>query len=266
MSLIDHNNVKLGKKLGHVEDPRTFRLAEFLPRTAIPDLNVPKQFRLAARRHQVPMFANDNAGDCTFASQGHRIVVQEAAVGQASETQLKDSDVLNGYSAVSGYDLRTGANDNGAYMLDVANYMRKVGIGKQKDGSPHKVAAFIQVPLKTEYLRAASMIFGGLWFGVWLPISAQRQDVWEVPAEGPTGDGEPGSWGGHAIFAQGYDPLGLPFYTWATEMRMSWQFVQTYADEAFVFISDDFLRRLTKTTPRGFDIARLNGYLAELHK
>lgn len=264
MSVIDYNDVKLGKKLGRVDDPRTFRLAEFLPSIAMSDLKIPKQWRLARRRNTVPMFGNDNIGDCTFASHGHRIVVQEAAVGQASEIKLTDDDIIKGYSAVTGYDPISGALDDGAYMLDVANFMRRIGIGKQKDGTAHTVAAFIQVPLKVEYLRAAAMIFGGVWYGIWLPVSAQGQPSWEVPPQGPIGAGEPGSWGGHAIYSQGYDPLGCHIYTWSREMRMSWQFVQTYVDEAYVFVTEDFLRRLTRTTPRGFDIDRLNGYLAEL--
>lgn len=262
---VDHKNVKLGKKLGRVNDPRTLQLGEFIPRTALSEIKVPKRWRLGSRRKTVPMFANDNYGCCTFASNGHRIVVEEAAVGQRDAVKLTDEDILAGYSAVTGFDPARPETDNGAYMLDVANYMRRTGIGREKDGTPHTVDAFIEVTrTRLEYVRVGMMLFGGLWCGVWLPNSAKRQDIWDVPAAGPVGDGEPGSWGGHAIEIVGFDEKGLTLYTWAREQKMTWAFFTAYVDEAYVFITEDYLRRVQQTTPRGFDAERLRGYLSEL--
>jgi hypothetical protein len=254
-------NGKLGKKLGRVEDPRTLQVNSIVSLAA---LTIPKSWGIGHGHPTIPMFANDRYGDCTFASSGHRIITQERAARQGTETQLTDDDIIKGYAAVTGFDPATGANDNGAYMLDVANYLRKTGLGKQRDGSPHTVAAFAEVARREEWARAAAVVFGGLWLGVWLPISAQSQEVWDVPADGPTGDGQPGSWGGHAIYASGYDAGGLWFYTWGELRKMTWHFFKVYCDEAFVFISQDYLYRARQTTPRGFSVSALEDYLKEL--
>jgi hypothetical protein len=260
-------NGKLGKKLGKVLDPRTFQLREFLPRTAISEIKIPKAWRIGGLRHEVPMFANDDYGCCTLASTGHGIIVQEAAVGQRTEIKLTDVDILAAYSAITGFDPNRPETDNGAYMLDVANYRRKVGIGKEKDGTTHTVEAFIEVNrADLAQVRAGTVLFGGLWLGVWLPNSAKHQTVWDVPPEGPHGEGEPGSWGGHAVQAVGYDANQVTIYTWGREQQLTWNFFNAYVDEAYVFVTEDYLRRGSKTTPRGFDVTRLEGYLAEIKK
>jgi hypothetical protein len=66
---------------------------------------------------------------------GHGIAVHENSARQR-ESALSDSDVLAVYAAVSGFDISTGNNDNGAYLIDVLRYMRTRGMGRQKDGRP----------------------------------------------------------------------------------------------------------------------------------
>ena len=58
-------------------------------------------------------------------------------------------------------------------------------------------------------IATAIWLFGGAYIGVELPLAAQSQDVWNVPAN-PGPDDEPGSWGGHAIYLVGYDLPELP--------------------------------------------------------
>ena len=53
-------------------------------------------------------------------------------------------------------------------------------------------------------VAAAIWLFGGAYIGVEFPITAQNQDVWDVPAK-PGPKDEPGSWGGHAVYLVGYD-------------------------------------------------------------
>ncbi|MGO8790269.1 MAG: hypothetical protein ACLQVL_23205 [Terriglobia bacterium] len=53
-------------------------------------------------------------------------------------------------------------------------------------------------------IATAIWLFGGAYIGVELPITAQNQDVWDVPAN-PGPNDEPGSWGGHAVYLVGYD-------------------------------------------------------------
>lgn len=53
-------------------------------------------------------------------------------------------------------------------------------------------------------IATAIWLFGGAYIGVELPITAQNQEIWDVPQH-PGPKDEPGSWGGHAIYLVGYD-------------------------------------------------------------
>jgi hypothetical protein len=258
---LDPSSVKLGKKLGHVEDPRTLRLANLLT----PDLPKPPFDYQLGRGFDVPMFANDQYGDCTCVSHGHRILVQERHARQR-ETPISTDDVLAAYSAVTGFDPDRPETDNGAYMLDVLNYMRRTGMGREKDGTRHQITAYAKVDhTDLQEVRTAIALFGGLYIGIWLPLSAQWQDLmaWDLPSEGDAGDGTPGSWGGHAVYANGYDRRGVDFYTWSEPAHMTWEFWTNYVDEAYAVISEDFFRKTGKSS-RGFDTAQLNAFLRGL--
>lgn len=262
----DPSSVCLGKRLGVVQDPRTFHLRRLLEPGILPP--IPRSWRMAHNLAEVPMFANDQYGDCTLASHGHRIVAQEHST-QQREIQLSDAEVLASYTAVTGFDPRNPATDNGAYMLDVANYMRRTGMGREKDGSRHTIDAFVKVDhTNHNEVKTACVLFGGIWIGVWLPTSAQRQTgptkAWDIPdGRAAEGDYEPGSWGGHAIHGIGFNAAGVETYTWAREQFMSWRFWDHYVDEAYAFISEDWFRK-GGTTPRGFKVEQLGAWLAEL--
>lgn len=49
---------------------------------------------------------------------------------------------------------------------------------------------------------------------------------------------EPGSWGGHAVAAVGYDQDGLLVISWGKPARVDWSFYEKYNDESFVALSD----------------------------
>jgi len=79
---------------------------------------------------------NDQIGDCTCAAaatsswNGPR----PPSLKMATPT---DKQIVAAYSAITGYNPTTGANDNGAQEIDVLNYWRQQGIGG------HKIQAYI---------------------------------------------------------------------------------------------------------------------------
>lgn len=265
--IFDPASVCLGKKLGVVGDPRTFHLRALLDTAALP--SAPANWRYAHALREVPMFANDRYGCCTCASNGHRIVAQEFATRQR-EVAVTDGDVLDVYAAVTGFDYSRPETDNGAYMLDVANYMRRVGMGREKDGTAHTVEAFVKVDHSNHAeVKAACNIFGGVWLGVWLPRSAQAQTgptlQWDAPSDAAklVGEYEPGSWGGHAIEVTAYNERAAMAYTWGREQYMTWDFWRACVDECYAEISEDWFRK-GGTTPRGFRVEQLRSWLGEL--
>jgi hypothetical protein len=116
-----------------------------------------------------------------------------------------------------------------------------------------------------------------------LPITAQNQDVWDVPAN-LTPDDEPDSWGGHAIYLVGYDsgnsglgvrdqglgikenpsltpnpqPLTptLTCITWGQTKKITWAWFEKYCSEAYALVSKDWLKA-NGVAPSGFDLATL---------
>lgn len=250
--MIDHTKVRLGK-LAVRYDPRTLLMAKYVKAQLAPPPNAYDWAKSVGTNWG--MMGNDKIGDCTCAAAGHLIMEWTADAGRMFTPSLQD--IIKAYSAITGYDPKTGDHDNGAVELDVLNYWRKTGI------AAHSIAAFVSLePSNHTHIMDAVYIFGGCYIGVQLPLSAQGQEVWAVPPQGTTGPGAPGSWGGHAVPVVAYDLRGLTVVTWGKLLRMTWAFWRAHCDEAYGILSTDFLKQ--GKAPNGFDLKTLQADLAEL--
>lgn len=253
---------KLGKKIGVVVDSRTLNFAAFLDHATLP---APPGSTELARGVSVPMFGNDDYGDCCFASHGHRIVMQQHRAYQHDAPDLTDKDILKAYSDVTGFDPDDPSTDNGAYLIDVLRYARNTGFGRETDGTRHMIGAYVKVsPSNHAHVRLAAWMFGGLYCGVNLPRDASDQisedRVWTVTGGS---DGEPGSWGGHAMWLDGYSGLRVGFRTWAQRQRASWAWWDKYVDEAWAVITEDYFKK-SGLTAEGFNLSQLQDALSRL--
>lgn len=234
---IDPLTVKLGRSAPSPENPKDLKITQFLKATAelapAPESNdyaaqVPGGFAGA-------MFGNDRYGDCVFASSGHRTMVQSALSGKF--IMPTTAQCLKAYSAVTGFNPNDPSTDQGAVEVDAANWERRHSLAGAK------IFAFARVnPKDHALLRQCAYYFGVVWFGLALPISAQKQvgAVWDVTDPNLTGDAEPGSWGGHAVSGPKYDPDSIGIITWAAEQQMTNAFVDAYADEAWVILPTEW--------------------------
>ena len=59
------------------------------------------------------MMDNDQIGDCTCAAAGH-LIMEWTANAQSKMVTPTDKQIVAAYSAITGYNPTTGANDNGA--------------------------------------------------------------------------------------------------------------------------------------------------------
>jgi hypothetical protein len=238
---------KLGKLPVRV-DVRTLRLARYVDRAALPA--GPASLNLTAHVPDWPMYANDRLGDCTCAAAGHMIEAWTAAAG--SFVEITGRSVVDAFEHVKVVDPGTG--EEGAVELDVLKYWRKTGIGD------HRIGAFASVSLVDHGLvRAAAYLFGGLYLGLALPMTAQEQEVWDWTGS-LTGPARPGSWGGHAVDVVGYTDAGLEVVTWGALKELTWAFWDRYVDECYCILSPDFLR--AGKSPNGFDLKALEADLA----
>jgi hypothetical protein len=245
---IDHRLVKLGK-LPYKHDRRNLQLAKYL----VTPPPCPEVYDWLTRVSKFGPMGNLTAGDCVLAGAGH--LIQMWTANQGKEIILPDPDILALYSKLTGYDPATGANDNGLNVNDFLKFWRQTGI----DG--HQIGAYVQVdPANKLHMALACYLFGGVYCGVALPLSAQNQEKWEVTNPSLTGDAAPGSWGGHCVPRGVFDPLGGIFISWGEEYYATNEFIAAYFDEAYAIISQDFLDG-KEETPLGFDLAALNADL-----
>jgi hypothetical protein len=230
-------------------DVRTLALARYVDSSRLP--SPPDAFEGTTGVDSWPMYANDRIGDCTTAAAAHMIEAWTAA-GQGQTILLSESAVLDAFDHVKLTDPVTG--EEGANELDVLRFWRKTGIGGHNIGAYARVAVWDQKLVET-----AAWLFGGLYIGVQLPLSAHTQPVWDWTGS-LTGPARPGSWGGHAVDVVRYDRNGLTVVTWGRLQVLTWSFWARYCDEAYCILSDDFLKE--GNAPNGFDLAALEADLA----
>jgi hypothetical protein len=242
--MVDHSRMKLGKKPRRY-DPRTLRLARYLtPQLPPPPPAVTNSQGIA----NWGMMLNDTLGNCTIAGVAHAIQVWTLAKG--NEVTVPDPTVLQYYEQWDGYNPSDPSSDQGGVELDVLNDWRQQGF------ADHSLLAFADPdPQDSLHVRQAIWLFGGLYIGLQLPISAQTQDVWGVDT---SPNGQPGSWGGHCVFVPDYDADSLTCITWGQLKKMTWQFWGTYCDEAHALLSPDW------QPAAGFDMAALQADLSEV--
>ena len=243
--------IKLGR-LPVRHDARTLKLAKYLPQLPTP----PPVCDWGAKVSVWGMCCNDRLGCCTVSAIDHMLtgwIKNDTGV----EFAVTDAQTVLAYSAITGYNPKTGANDNGAVELDVLNYWRNKGIAGKK------ILAYVKLAENNaDHLKISCFLFGGVYIGVSLPLSAQGQKLWDV-VDDPIRS-QPGSWGGHAIPIVGYNDVGPVCVTWGELQPMTWAFFFKYCDEAYAIISRDWTGT-DDMAPCGFDFAQLAVDLAELN-
>jgi hypothetical protein len=216
------HHVRLGR-LAPRADEKTPKLATYLSAASLPP--APTGSNYAGKVPTFPMYANDTLGDCTCAAAGHQEQVWTANAGKIwTPTTTEVTDMYWG----------TGPEDTGRVEADVLNYWHKVGIGAAK----RKIAAYASAnPLNHTEIKQAIWLFGGLYIGIALPLSAQNQTTWRVVSGSAS---VPGSWGGHAVNVVGYTSTLVQVITWGMKMNMTWAFWNKYVDEAYAVLSTDW--------------------------
>lgn len=224
--------MKLGKGPAK-KDIRTIRLARVLHRglpAPLPEVD------LTCGIKEWGLMKNDELGDCTIAGLGHGIQVWTA--NTTGEVTLPDETIVDYYSKFDGYVPGNEATDQGGIELDVLNKFRQQGI------AGHELIAYADPdPMDLYHVKQALSLFGGLYIGVALPMTAQDQAIWDVVGGDLYSDpaSRPGSWGGHAVFVPAYTPQGPICITWGRLQPMTWKFWISYVDEVHALLAKDWL-------------------------
>jgi len=241
--MADHSNMKLGRKAIKT-DTRTLALRDYLTPALPPPPPAVDWTRGIA--DWGPML-NDTLGDCTIAGVAHAVQVWTANTG--SITTVPDPTVQTYYEKWDGYVPGNASTDSGGIELDVLNNWQKQGF----DG--HSLLAFADPKVANLVeIRQSIALFGGVYIGLSLPLTAQTQDVWDVVPNGGA-KAKKDSWGGHCVFVAGYDAHGFTCITWGKLKTLTVAFWKKYCDEAHALLSQDWLT--AKGSPNGFNQAQL---------
>jgi len=196
------------------------------------------------------MDGNDDAGDCVEACGAHADLLWSTNAG--SPFSVSAGQVLGAYSATTGYDPSTGANDNGTQITTFLGNWQSPGYwGTQ-------VTGWAQVdPTNQDHFKRAIAELGCLVLGVRLPKSAEDQfDAGQVWTPSPLGFVV----GGHCVLAVSYGPDGFKVITWGRQQPVDWGFIAPHVDEAYACVSPLFLTR-SGVTPGGLTLATMTQYL-----
>jgi hypothetical protein len=237
--MADHSQMRLGRKAVKT-DSRTLMMANYLT-PSLPPPPAAKDWTKGIANWG--MMLNDKLGDCTIAGAAHAVQVWSANTG--TEVTVADDTVQSYYQQWDGYVPGQPNTDNGGVELDVLNDWQKQGFGG------NKLLAFIDAkPSNLVQIRQSISLFGGVYIGLALPITAQSQDVWDVVKSGGA-KAKPGSWGGHCVFVPKYDQHGFTCITWGALKTMTLAFWKKYCDEAHTLLDEQWLT--AKGSPDGFD-------------
>jgi hypothetical protein len=180
--------------------------------------------------------------NCTCAAVGHMIQTW-TSLTRPQQVILPDTDILNLYEQSCGYVPGDPSTDQGGEENAVLRYWRNSGIFP---GNTLAGWCSVQPGNHTE-VKQCLYLFGAVYIGIDLPITAQSQDVWDVVST--TRQGAPGSWGGHAVPVVAYDDQTLTVITWGMLKKMTWAFWDAYVDEAHGPLSADWIEN--GSTPSG---------------
>lgn len=232
-------------KLPARHDYRTYRLAAALE-AALPA--VPPE-RNWSQGVPYQMWGNDRFGCCAFAAQAAHVATwTKAAQGLV---MVSTAQVLENYATVTGFDPKTGTNDNGTVLLDELNAWRTTGF--QRPGQTRDfLTAFGSIqPTDTISIKRGIAFLGGVLAGVVVPhgfLSLPIGETWDLTMlSGP--DLAPA--GGHAIALVGYNADGVFFNTWGARTFMPWATFMQISDEAYGLLSRENWLGVPGTSPTG---------------
>lgn len=245
---------KLGK-LPARQDAIKFKLSTY-EKAALP--TPPKTYGHQKLITTWNMYGNDQYGDCVFAGAGHEHLLWNKEAGK--DVVFTDSTILEGYSAVTGFNPNDPSTDNGTDMEMAAKWRRKVGLLNAKGGR-HKIGAYLAINKgDIDQIKKAAYRYSAVGIGIQFPASAMNQfnagKAWTVVKNSPIE-------GGHYVPVVGYNSKYIYIVTWGKVVPCSYAFIRKYMDEGIVYLSNDFLNNEGKTL-EGFDLATLTKDLNSL--
>lgn len=210
------------------------------------------------------LYGFNGVGDCGWAFWSHAFAQEEKQAKRPLSpfTSASTQDNYARYLGLQDHTQINQSNDQGTDLQAGLNKVQTEGYIDAK-GNAHKIVAFASIEIGNFWeLWEALYLGGSLMLGINFPTSAMDQtnngQIWSVV---PGAQVE----GGHCIQLVGHPANGMwTCITWGQRQVMTQQFLQTYMDEAYFFVSVEQYNRVTGETPQGYHEADLEKYIALL--
>ena len=233
----DFSKMMLGKKAARF-DKRTLLMENYLGVSLPPP---PMILDYTCGVTQFGMMLNDKLGCCTIAGIGHAQQIWNLNCGKPLLSIL-DSTILTTYENWDGYVNGDPTTDNGGDELSVLNDYRQQGF----NGS--QLLSYVSCnPKNNVHMRQGVNLFGVVYNGLEMPLTAQNQAIWDVVGD-PTdleSPSAPGSWGGHCTVIPKYfftDSSGIYYLlTWGILQPATEAWIVTYCSEAYPLLGQDWV-------------------------
>lgn len=201
-------------------------------------------------------------GDCVWGGAGHEVMELNKNVGRPVPA-FSGRTIVNQYSAYSGYDPQTGSNDNGSDVREVLTWRQQKGL-LDDSGTAHKIGVFVSLePGNVQDLWEALWLFEAVGIGVNFPTSAMDQfnngnQTWSVAPGSPID-------GGHYVPLVGHPTNNIwTCVTWGCRQTMTAQWLTTYCDEAWAYITMERYSAVTGKTPQGWRDVDLEQFITQV--
>lgn len=194
-----------------------------------------------------PMDGNDKYGDCTMAAAAHSIQVWNAVTKRSDPVPTE-------LSVVGEYLQLTHGADSGLVESNVLKTWRSTGLWG------NKIIGYAPVNVHDlSQLKQAIYLYGLAYVGIQVPQNAQTQFEDGKPWTLEEGWQSQPIVGGHAIPIVGYDTQYLHAVTWGALQLMAYDWWQTYGDEAWAILPQEFKE------DGGYNNLNLTQLAADLH-
>lgn len=237
--------------------PHLFKSAsKYALASTLPAAPAKVDFYSAARAALGDVLGNDSLGDCTAAGACH--LVESITANAGAPVALSREQAIAFYAQSCGYVPGNPATDQGGDEIAVLTSWRDKGL----DGKgAHAIKGWLSVdPSNPALIATCNWLFGGLYFGVELPLS------WTSPM--PSGDGfvwdadKPDMEQGHCFVGVGSDARGIQIDTWGLIGTITYAAIARLCmpgsyGNLFAVLTDEIISKARGLAPSGFDWEQL---------
>ena len=250
-------NYKLGK-LAPLHKPAHLALTDFIGKETTWPPVPPNGWEFTVPQAEMSVLGNDQYSCCVPAGAYGLAQIHSNNANPSDPIVPTTEQVLDFYTALTGFDPNDPSTDQGAVLTDALTYWQKTGFEvTTRSGKTRlsQIVGWAALDISSfALMRWAAYTFGGSYLGINCPQQCvDNTDNWDFAPGLPIV-------GGHCIDQPGEGSMGGKMRSWGLWIPASKVFMGAYIDEGYIVIDKDWLSS-QNVSPSGLD---LNALLAAM--